>query len=67
MTAKKYAIWCANDPERCAGDAIFLGYASLGESLRCPRCGRNTAAGKYSWKLSTWNNRNKAGGGKHGA
>ena len=42
---KQYPIYCQSGPERCS-PFEFLGFAALGEALRCPRCGRWTAAGR---------------------
>jgi len=60
MTGNRYAIFCATDPERCEGNPVFLGYGRMGEIMKCPRCGRNTAAGLYRWTLSEWRERNNA-------
>ncbi len=46
VKTKKYLIYCQSGPERCS-PYEFLGHAALGVALRCPRCGRWTAAGSH--------------------
>ena len=54
MTGQRWPVFCVTEPERCGPDLLFLGYGRMGEIMKCPRCGRNSAAGIYKWKLSEW-------------